>query len=252
MVVVVGIASVIVYQKLKTPYYETKAICTSGIFEYERQNQIEELSQRTAIDLVNYLQINVENKDYNELADLLSVDISIAEKIKSIKAEQLYQQDMNEKFYAINKFEIYLTVFDNNVISSLQDGLRYYFTNNEYISKYHYEYIQSSDNIVRDIASELNLLNDVRQKGAENNLDISSVNIVSGKEGANISNQIVLLSQLREEIQIKQKLLQPLVFVQDFAKVNKKEDDILLWGILGGVLSFILSLFIALINEVKK
>ena len=106
--------------------------------------------------------------------------------------------------------------------------------------------------LFRDIASELNLLNDVRQKGAENNLDISSVNIVSGKEGANISNQIVLLSQLREEIQIKQKLLQPLVFVQDFAKVNKKEDDILLWGILGGVLSFILSLFIALINEVKK
>ena len=67
LVVVVGIASVIVYQKLKTPYYETKAICTSGIFEYERQNQIEELSQRTAIDLVNYLQINVENKSANSL-----------------------------------------------------------------------------------------------------------------------------------------------------------------------------------------
>ena len=222
------------------------------ISEYERQEQVEELSQRTAIDLINYLQINIENKDYAELADLLSVDLLIAEKIKKIEAEQLYQQDMNEKFYAINKFEIYLTVFDNKIISELQEGLRYYFLNNEYVRKYHSEYIQSNIKIIKDIDEELQLLNNIRKVGAENHLDVSSVNIVTGKEGATISNQIVLLSQLREEIKTKQKLLEPLVFVQDFAKVNQKEDEVLLWSILVGFLSFILGLFIALIKEVKK
>lgn len=252
IVVIVGVFSVVLFQKFKTPYYETKAICTSGISEYERQEQVEELSQRTAIDLINYLQINIENKDYAELADLLSVDLLIAEKIKKIEAEQLYQQDMNEKFYAINKFEIYLTVFDNKIISELQEGLRYYFLNNEYVRQYHSEYIQSNIKIIKDIDEELQLLNNIRKVGAENHLDVSSVNIVTGKEGATISNQIVLLSQLREEIKTKQKLLEPLVFVQDFAKVNQKEDDVLLWSILVGFLSFILGLFIALIKEVKK
>ena len=252
IVVIVGVFSVVLFQKFKTPYYETKAICTSGISEYERQEQVEELSQRTAIDLINYLQINIENKDYAELADLLSVDLLIAEKIKKIEAEQLYQQDMNEKFYAINKFEIYLTVFDNKIISELQEGLRYYFLNNEYVRKYHSEYIQSNIKIIKDIDEELQLLNNIRKVGAENHLDVSSVNIVTGKEGATISNQIVLLSQLREEIKTKQKLLEPLVFVQDFAKVNQKEDEVLLWSILVGFLSFILGLFIALIKEVKK
>ena len=252
IVVIVGVFSVVFFQKFKTPYYETKAICTSGISEYERQEQVEELSQRTAIDLINYLQINIENKDYAELADLLSVDLLIAEKIKKIEAEQLYQQDMNEKFYAINKFEIYLTVFDNKIISELQEGLRYYFLNNEYVRQYHSEYIQSNIKIIKDIDAELQLLNNIRKVGAENHLDVSSVNIVTGKEGATISNQIVLLSQLREEIKTKQKLLEPLVFVQDFAKVNQKEDDVLLWSILVGFLSFILGLFIALIKEVKK
>tara|TARA_B100001540_G_scaffold62987_2_gene56668 strand:- start:2758 stop:3594 length:837 start_codon:yes stop_codon:yes gene_type:complete len=252
IVVIVGVFSVVLFQKFKTPYYETKAICTSGISEYERQEQVEELSQRTAIDLINYLQINIENKDYAELADLLSVDLLIAEKIKKIEAEQLYQQDMNEKFYAINKFEIYLTVFDNKIISELQEGLRYYFLNNEYVRQYHSEYIQSNIKIIKDIDEELQLLNNIRKVGAENHLDVSSVNIVTGKEGATISNQIVLLSQLREEIKTKQKLLEPLVFVQDFAKVNQKEDEVLLWSILVGFLSFILGLFIALIKEVKK
>ena len=38
---------------------------------------------------------------------------------------------------------------------------------------------------------------------------VSSVNIISGKDGKEISNQIVNLSQLREEIKTKQDLLNP-------------------------------------------
>ena len=51
---------------------------------------------------------------------------------------------------------------------------------------------------------------------------VSSVNIVSGKDGAVVSNQIVLLSNLREDIKTNQALLQPLVYVQSFALVNQK------------------------------
>ena len=251
-IVLIGVISVILFQKLKKPYYETKAICMSGISEYERQDQIEDLSQRTAIDLVNYLQINIQNKDYKELSELLSVDVLIAEKVKKIEAEQLYQKDMNELFYALNKFEILLTVFDNTAIKELQNGLIYYFSNNEYVTQYHSKYIESSKQIINDIQDELTLLDNVRIEGAKNNLDISSVNIISGKDGKAISNQIISLSQMREEIKTNQALLKPLVYVQEFAAVNKKEDDILLWVILGGFFSFIIGIFVAQVKEVKK
>jgi hypothetical protein len=251
VIVVIGVAGVIGYQKLKTPYYETKAICMSGISEYERQEQIEDLSQRTAIDLINHLQINIENKDYNALAILLGVDVKVAATIKKIEAEQLYQQDMNEKFYALNKFEILLTTFDNMRINELQKGLIYYFSNNDFIKDYHANYLESNRILISDIDAEIEVLGDMRIEGAKNNLDVSSVNIVSGQNGTVISNQIVSLSQLREGIKTKQALLKPLVFVQNFAKVNQKEDDILVWTVLGAVLSFIFGLFIALIREVK-
>jgi len=252
IIVAIAVVGVIGYQKLKTPYYETKAICMSGISEYERQEQIEDLSQRAAIDLINHLQINIENEEYNALATLLGVDEDVTATIKSIEAEQLYQQDMNEKFYALNKFEVSLAVHDNSKINDIQNGLIYYFSNNDFIKSYHANYLASNITIISDINSEIEILGDMRVEGAKNNLDVSSVNIVSGQNGTVISNQIVALSQLREDIKTKQALLKPLVFVQNFAKVNQKEDDVLVWTVLGAVLSFIFGLFVALIREIKR
>ena len=246
-----GVFSVVLFQNFKTPYYETKAICMSGISEYERQEQIEDLSQRTAIDLINHLQINIENKDFSQISKALGIDSKIAATIKKIEAEQLYQQDMDEKFYALNKFEITLVIYDNTRIYDIQTGLIHYFENNEFVRNYHERYLESNINLISNIEGEIQLLKDIRIEGAKHNLDVSSVNIISGKEGKELSNQIVSLSHLREEIKINQALLKPLVYVQKFANVDQKEDDILIWGLLAGFISFLIGLLVAFIKEVK-
>ena len=114
MIVLITVIGIVAFQKLKPAVYETKAICMSGVAEYERQEQIEDLSQRTAIDLVNFLKINIDNEDYQQLSELLGVDLEIAKTVKGIEAEQLYQQDMDEKFYALNKFEVALMLYDKS------------------------------------------------------------------------------------------------------------------------------------------
>jgi hypothetical protein len=246
----VGVISVVGYQKFKTPYYETKAICISGISEYERQEQIEDLSQRTAIDLINYLQINVDNKDYSALALLLGIDVKVASTIKKIEAEQLYQQDMNEKFYALNKFEILLTTYDKDENKSIKSGLIYYFENNDYIFQYYKSYKQSSITLINDINDEIKVLNQIRVETNMNSFALGSPNTISGDD-RRLSNEIIALSHMREEIKTNSELLKPLSFVQNFAKVNQKEDDILIFGILVALLSFIFGLFVALIKEIK-
>ena len=249
--VFIGVTLVVLFQKLKPAYYDTQAICMSGISEYERLEQLEELSQRTAVDLVNYLQINISNKDYNEISSLLNVTKDIASKIKFIEAEQLYQQDMNEKFYALNKFEIKLSVFDNTTIDDIQEGLIFYFNNNNFIKEYHKMYLSSNDRLKDDILNEMNVLSRMRIEGAKNNLNLSSVNIISGKDDKTISNQLISLAQLKEEITTNQLLLKPLFFVQDFAKTNKTERDLLLWIFVGGILSFLIGLLFSFIKELK-
>ena len=246
-----GIVSVVIYQNFKPSYFETQAICMSGIAEYERIEQLEELSQRTAVDLINHLQINVSNKDYSELSSLMNISLDESKNIKSVEAEQLYQQDMNEKFYALNKFEIRLSVFDNKIIKSFQSGLIYYFNNNTFIKDYHSQYKESNEILINDIKSEINLLSKMRIEGAKNSLDLSSVNIISGKDDKTISNQIISLAQLKEEIRTNQLLLTPLVFVTDFAKTNKTERDLLIWSILGGFISLLFGLLFSFVRELK-
>jgi hypothetical protein len=249
--IVAGIVSVILFQNLKPSYYETKAICMSGISEYERLEQLEELSQRTAVDLINHLQINVANKDFNQLSALLNIKKEFTEKIKNIEAEQLYQQDMNEKYYALNKFEVRLTVFDNTVIDDIQKGMVYYFNNNKFINDYHKMYMASNLNLINEIDTEMDNLSSMRIEGAKNSLDLSSVNIISGKDDKTLSNQIISLAQLKEKTKTNNLLLQPLSFVQDFAKTNKTERDLLLWSILGAFLSYLISLVISYVKELK-
>ena len=247
---VIGVISVMVYQKFKTPYYETKAICMSGISEYERQEQVEDLSQRTAIDLINHLQINIDNEDYSALALSLGLDVEIASTIKKIEAEQLYQQDMDEKFYALNKFEVLLITYENHVNANIESGLQYYFENNQYISHYYKSYRESCSTLINDINDEINFINQIRSETKMNSLALNSTNTISGDD-RRLSNEIIALSHMREEININSELLKPLAFVKSFANVNQKEDDILVLGILGTFLSFILGLFVALIKEVR-
>jgi len=249
MIVLITVIGVVAFQKLKPTVYETKAICMSGVAEYERQEQIEDLSQRTAIDLVNFLKINIDNEDYQQLSELLGVDLEIAKTVKGIEAEQLYQQDMDEKFYALNKFEVTLILSDNSSIENVQNGLIYYFNNNKFIMSYYEEYIKSCNNLINDINSEIESLASFREQ-SNSQLSLGLTNTLAGKNKS-LSNEIIALSHVREDIIINKKLLKPFVFVQDFAKVEQKEDDVLLWGLLGAVLSFILGLFIALIKEVK-
>jgi len=250
--VILGVFSVVLFQKFKPAYYKTQAICMSGIAEYERQEQIEDLSQRTAIDLINHLDINVDNEDYTALGILLGLDEDVVRTIKKIQAEQLYQQDMDEKFYALNKFEVALTVYDNTKISDIQNGLLYYFENNEFVKNYHQSYLESNVNLIRDIDGEIELLRDIRVEGAKNNLEVSSVNFMSTKDGKELSNQIVSLSHLREEIKINQTLLKPLVYVQEFANVSQKEDDISIPGLLAGIFSFMIGILLSFIKDIRK
>ena len=246
-----GVISVIIYQNVKPSYFETQAICMSGIAEYERIEQLEELSQRTAVDLINHLQINISNKDYSEISSLLNLTLVESKSIKTIEAEQLYQQDMNEKFYALNKFEVRLSVFDNNAIESVQSGLINYFNNNGFIKDYHNQYLESNESLIDDIKSEMSVLSTMRMNASSNSLDLSSVNIISGKDDKTISNQIISLAQLKEEIRTNQLLLTPLVFVTDFAKTNKTERDLLIWSILGGFISLLFGLLFSFVRELK-
>ena len=64
-ITIAGIVSVVLFQKLKPAFFKTTALATSGIAAYERFEDDDILNQRTAINMINNLKLDIRKEDYN-------------------------------------------------------------------------------------------------------------------------------------------------------------------------------------------
>ena len=247
----IAVFAVFLFQKLKPAFYETSAIATSGISAYERIPEDEDvLNQRTAINLINNLQLDVDKQDYKSIAVKLNVTSEIAASVKFIEAEQLLRQDKDEKFHNTPKFQINLLIRNFEYILDIQNGLKYYFDENNYVKRYKSEFNTSNDMMITQIDDEISELKSLRQK--ENiNMNMSSFRVLSRAEDNEIQNQIIDLANLKNLIKT-QNLISSLDYVKDFTKTEVAERKVVVWGSAIGFIAFIISIIIAIIIEVKQ
>lgn len=247
----IAVFAVFLFQKLKPAFYETSAIATSGISAYERIPEDEDvLNQRTAINLINNLQLDIDKQDYESIAVKLNVTNEIAASVKFIEAEQLLRQDKDEKFHNTPKFQINLLIRNSEYILDIQNGLKYYFDENNYVKRYKSEFNTSNSMMITQIDDEISELKSLRQK--ENiNMNMSSFRVLSRAEDNEIQNQIVDLANLKNLIKT-QNLISSLDYVKDFTKTEVAERKVVVWGSAIGFIAFIISIIIAIIREVKQ
>ncbi len=246
-----GAIIVIFFQKVRPDYFETTAIATSGISVFERIDDKEYLNQRTAINLINNLQLDIKKSDHIIVAKKLNISEKNAVLIKSINAEQIFNKDQDGKDHNTPKFEITLTVTDNSIIESVQKGLLYYFYNNKYVSDFYNQYKKTNNDEIRAINDEIKALNLLRtDKGF--NIDMSSFNLYSQKGITEVQNQIIELMQLKSINSTNLKLLKPLNFVQGFTVSQVTDRSFLILATLGAFFSFIISVIVGIFINVNN
>ena len=250
-ITIAGVLSVILFQKLKPAYFKTNAIATSGIAAYERFEDDDILNQRTAINMINNLQLDVQKEDYDALSKKLNISLEESSGIKYIEAEQIYREDKDEKKHNTPKFQIDLLVRDNSLITIVQTGLISYFNNNEYIKTYQRIYNETNNDIINSIDEEIKELRSLRN--AQNStIDFSTHTILSSRDEMDIQNQIVDLKHKKSIIITNNEMLKPITFVEDFSRTTIEEREVIVWGSAIGFLSFIFSIIISVILEVKQ
>ena len=250
-ITIFGIVSVILFQKLKPAYFSTTAIATSGIAAYERFEDEDILNQRTAINMINNLQLDVRKEDYTALSSKLDIPEEQAAMIKFIEAEQIFREDQDEKKHNTPKFIINLLVKDNSIISVIQIGLLSYFKTNEYISDYKLIFNTTNSQILSSIDKEIEELRILRNK-ENSTIDLSTNTILSSRNQLDIQNQIVDLTHKKSVIISNDNMFLPLTFVDDFTFTTIEEREVAVWGTVIGFLSFIISIIIAIVREVKR
>ena len=248
----IGFLSMIIFEKNKPEYFSTIAIATSGISEFERiYDSKEEMNQRTAINLINNLQLDILKEDFILVSEKLNILVDEASLIKSIIAAQIINLDQDGKEHNTPKFSIELTVKDNEIISRVQKGLIYFFNTNKYISRYHNKYKETSQIEVESISKEVVELK--RLRGLVNSdLDMSTMSIYSNKKVDLSQNQIIELIQHRTANLTNQLLLEPLSFVQGFSKSRVPHTDMLFLSFVTILISFLLAIIIAIFVNVNQ
>ncbi|MBU46135.1 MAG: hypothetical protein CMD28_01765 [Flavobacteriales bacterium] len=244
-----GALGAILFQKVRPAYYNTTALVTSGLPNFERIDDASILNQRVAIDLINLLQLDIRKEDYVILSEKMNISLEDAIAIKSIKAEEIFIKDQDEKEHSTPKFSIALSVKDNKSISNIQDGLAYYFRTNIYIGGYYDQFVATTSDEINAINNEVSSLRTIREL-ERSTIDISSINVNSKKSQYDVNNQILELITLRSKKITDLKLLEPLSFIAPFTITQNPERGVLILGSIAAAFSFFIGILIAVFRNV--
>ncbi len=235
---------------LEDKYYSTTAIASSGIVDFERDNNKSSITtQSTAISMINNLQLDIQKEDFNIVGEKLGVSNSIAAGIINISANQLSVGDKKEEKKYVSKFTIDLKIRDKDNIADIEKGLLHYFNTNEYVKEYYKLFLMSNNLEIKEIENEVTLLRKLRSSNL--NIDMSTTNIGSATQNKKVNNAIIELIQLKSVKLMNQELLKPLVFVQGFSISSFGSRDFMkVWKYT--LFGFIFSIIIALFINVNK
>ena len=252
-----GVLLGIVYDQIKTPYYETTATVTSGLSYFEGIIDPGELDypiidQKIAIDMVNTLGEVVISGEYEVLANTLKISVETAQTIRLIEAEQLYELDLENRRQKLSQFKITIRVLENQSIEVLQSALLGFFNENAYSNKNYTLFKQQAPELISYLGQEIVDLRDYRnQIKNKSDVELSSISIANDKSEL-LQNQIIQLFERKQSIERDLELLSPISFVSEFPVYkHSKSRKLVRIGILGVLFLFIGS-FLALFREVRN
>ena len=255
-ITLIGLFAGFLYTNFEEKSYELSAIATSGISEFERipVDRGIYLNQRTAINLINQLNTDIYNNDLSLLAKKLNIEKDLLVDLKKIEAIEIMREEQLDKKrkIATQKFEIKIYTTSNKIITSIEDGLLYYFNNLTYINDCYNLYKVTIQKEINEINNEVQQLRQIRS--LENlSFDNSSINLYSRKKPNESSNEIIDLIQLRTLKETNLALLKPLNFVQSFSLPQKEtKRDLPLFLLIVSIISFIFSLIVSIFMNVSK
>ena len=253
---IVGLLLGLVYNFVKTPYYESTAIATSGLSYFEGIINPHELDypiidQKVAIDMVNAVGSVVESSEYEILANILQISPEVAHTIKFIEAEQLYELDLENRRQKLSQFQIIIRVTDNKSIPLVSNGLYDYFNKNAYSNKNYTLFKKQSPELITYLNQEIEDLKSYRDNiKNKSDLELSSISIANDKSEL-LQNQIVQLFEKKQSIERDLELLKPLSFVSTFAVYENPKSRTLLRTSIMSLGFLIIGFIIALFRDVN-
>lgn len=245
------------YDFFKKPYYETSAITTSGLSYFEGIVDPAELEypiidQKIAVDMVNALGEIVQSNEYELFSRVIDVPVEVAQTVKWIEAEQLYELDLENRRQKQSQFKITIRVLDNQSIKKVQEGLVNYFNKNLYANKNYSLFVKQVPELIAYLDQELIDLKEYREQiKTKSKVELSSVSIAND-ESELMQNEMVQLFERKQDLERDLALLKPISFVSNFPVYKKPKNRLMVRMALFVSFFFFMGFVLAVFREVKK
>lgn len=256
---------------------------TTRFYSSEMVARSNSMNNSVIVNSINLLNDLFENKNFNALGNYLGTSADEAKKIKSIEA--FYGIDINDDRIAdfTDYFEKYnpkdttqkrvpdifylkISVYDENIFSSVRDGIKRYISTNPYILQNNAVRKLQTEILVKELNKEIMKLDSLQkvqyfevpkmQKAGS-----SQMVFLNEKEVKLFHNDIISL--LNQRLSYERDLSinpDPITVIQDFTQLSKAENPLMkfikIWGTLFAVLGFITSLIweyrLAILSIIKN
>lgn len=233
---VIGLGIGIGYSLNKANYYQTELVGFSNIIE-----------KSSLLEILSPLTVLAEEKNYENLGELLNLTNEEASQIRSIEFSDSRHTKTSHNPAVTDKqlgelIVVNVNLYDLGISSKLENGLTTFLSNNSYIqtlTKLERNKIQS---LVNQMESNL-----ARMDSTYSNPQNASIKIQS-ENPVNYNETVETIETLKIDLQV----LKPFTVVSPFYEVKKPQNRNILISIAATVAFFVLGLFIVLIKEIKR
>ena len=240
-VTIIGLVIGLVYTNQKQNYYSSEMIGFSHVIE--NTTLLEVLAPLTTLSKEN---------NYEELSSILGISISEASQIRLLNFANSRHTVTSHAPSVTDKslgklIVVYTEVYDQKVLSKLEEGINTFLASNEYLSKTLNSDLTKSQNLIDKISKNILFTDSLNRKGLQNSSN-SKISIQGKTNPVNYNEALIQV----ENLKIRSQVLQPFTTVSSFYKVKQRSNKPILIIITATIAFFSLSLLIVFVKELAQ
>lgn len=237
---VLGIGVSVIYTSQKSDYYNSELVGFSNV-----------LDKTTLLEILNPLSALVEEKNYNEVANMLGIKMEEAENLRALEFTESRHLVTSHAPKTTDKklgelILVKATVYNQDVLPKLSTGIIYYLNENLFVKSTTQLMIKKNDKLITEMTTNISLIDSLNRSMLS-----QKQNTVTFQQSQNPINYGEALLML-EDLKITASTLEPFTIASSFYKASKPANrNVLLMGVIT-LAFFVMSLLIVFVKELAQ
>lgn len=237
---VFGFGVSLLYTSQKSHYFNSEMVGFSNVIE-----------KTTLLEILNPLSALVQEKNHQEIANLLNLSKEKATKIRSLEFADARHLVTSHAPKTTDKklgelIVIKASVYDQQILEDLSNGIKHYLSSNPYISSTHQLMAEKNKRLIVEISNNISLIDSLNRSMLQQ--QEASISFQQSQNPNNYGEALLML----EDFKVISTTLKPFTIVSSFYNASKPANKNILIITVITVTFFVIGLMIVFVKELAQ